>query len=282
MKDLIDSADNSRHLHQMADPIDEGGQLAAESLSAQSTTNIEDTLREALTNHFTESSKDESDTVSDKVKQESISPPAKVVSTNPQEPRRSIWSGIFHHCGVPSSSNVKGALGPEGTNPIRSKSSSSEGKKATRRPSARTPKEYFARQFGSATKKHAIPNGNLPIAGRVTKTKDGRSKKKRPQSSKASLEKLKNKFKDADSFNLDLGKEAPTFQARTLKEQFDNLLADCPEEYHDIHKRGVSKTTLLRSSRGFGRGMIRAQDGKWKHKGMDSGKKSSQMTRASN
>ncbi|KAF5870203.1 putative dna repair helicase protein [Botrytis fragariae] len=254
----------------MSRAIDEGGKLTAELLSTQPTTATDVTPSESLVKNHSQLIKVENDTTDVNIKLEPRFPSPRAASIDPQVPRQSLFSGMSHSLGVLNPSNVLSTPGYSDINISHSKTSSSGDKKtATRRATARTPKEVFARQAESKAKKLAAKSLNATVGGRVTKATSQKTRNKKCQSGEATSEKLKSKFTAADPFNLDLGTEAPIIQARTQREQFDKLRAAYPE-YNNKNKRGESMTSLIKASRSFGYGKVHPLDGRWKLQGMDS------------
>ncbi|ESZ91312.1 hypothetical protein SBOR_8311 [Sclerotinia borealis F-4128] len=272
VKDQRYRTENIGGFHRMEHAMDVDAKLTAKSPSAQPATSIKSTPTEGHDEYYSQTRKDKGDAADDKVKQESMSPLSRATSNKPKLPRTSIFTGLQ---GIFNPKNPKNVPVSGDIHPVHNNTSSLAEKNIStpRRHPARTPKEFYARQSEDEAKKMATPKANSTIADRVTKptsqkSSSHKSKKKKSQSDKASLEKLKQKFNAADPFSLDLGKEARAFKARTQQQQFDNILADCPEN-HDVHKRGVSKTALLKASRSFGHGKMKPMDGKWQLQGMN-------------
>ncbi|TGO09907.1 hypothetical protein BTUL_0150g00110 [Botrytis tulipae] len=248
----------------MALDSSEGGGSTAEPWSAKNAASTEVAPNNCLIKHRSNSTKYESDTFDDNVKQESITPSSRAASTNLKEAIKSLFSGTSYFQGTLNPSTVRNTRVAGDMDLSYGETSSLRGGQAARRrPVVKTPQEFLARLSKDSVKNAAISNRNLK------KTQSTKHKaKKSSSSSKASAEKLKKKLTSADSFSLDLGKEAPGFRARTQQEQFAHFLAACPE-YNDIHKRGASKNALVTAARSFGRGNVRANDGKWGLRGMN-------------
>lgn len=279
VKVLVDMANDSGDHHQMERSVYEGSESFTEPSSASPATTTKTSPSAEPHQYIHTVMKDEKEIINEKVKRESISLSPKAAIFERKEPRKSLFDGVLNFQGTLRPNIFRRAPGPGETDPTYSGIiSSGEKKKTIRRPVARTAEEIHTRRYDSELKKRVSLVRNPTISGHKKKDRRTKSNTKKARPDEKTSQKLQQRLGAANPFNLDLGKESPTFQARTQKEQFENLLADCPE-YHDLHKRGVSKNALSKACASFGRGKMHALDGKWKMKGMNSGKNSCSFIR---
>ncbi|KAF7951600.1 hypothetical protein EAE96_006903 [Botrytis aclada] len=252
----------------MARGFGEDGGSTAEPPSAHTAASTKVAPSGCFIKHRSKSIKEERDIFDNNAKQEPIPPLSRAAPVNTKEAKESLFSETSYFQGTFNSTAVRNTLSSGDMGLAHSKTSSSRRENTTtRRPLIKTPKDFITRISKTSIKTATIPNQNFIKSSR--KTQPARHKAKNvSSSSKASAERLKKRFTATESFGLDLGKEAPTFRARTQQEQFANFLATC-SEYKGIHKRGASKNALIMAARSFGRGNVRAIDGKWEIREME-------------